>query len=126
MRWHQILNPKEAVKKQMPIHKRDRSFQNIVRDVDIDEIPLEYIESLTLILENGDRVIFEDDALQAVDEPNIVLFIMSAVEQLGEDYGSPVRDLEIIINYNKLETEIMHLTKKLLDKDKNDTGNSSV
>ena len=110
----------------MPIHKKDRSFQNIVRDVDIDEIPLDYIERLILVLQNGDRVIFEGEDLQDVDEPNIVLFIMSAVDDLGEDYGSPVCDVEIVIDYNRLEEEINKLTKNLLDKDTNDSSDTSV
>lgn len=110
----------------MPIHKRDRSFQNILRDANIDEIPVEFIERLVLVLENGDRVIFEGEDLQDVDEPNIVLFIMSAVEDLGEDYGSPVSDIEIIIDYNKLEDQINSLTKNLLDKNKDDSSNTSM
>lgn len=110
----------------MPIHKKDRSFQNILRDADIDEVPLEFVERLVLILENGDRVIFEGDDLQEVEEPNIVLFILSAVEDLGEDYGSPVRDIEIMIDYNKLEDQINNLTKNLLDKKKDDSSDSSM
>lgn len=110
----------------MPIHKKDRSFQNIVRDVDIDEIPLDYIERLILVLQNGDRVIFEGEDLQDVDEPNIVLFIMSAVDELAEDYGSPVNDIEIVIDYNRLEEEINKLTKNLLDKDTDDSSDTSM
>jgi len=110
----------------MPIHKKDRSFQNIVRDTDIDEIPLEYIEKVVLVLENGDRVIFEGEDLRDIEEPNIIMFIMSAVNDLGEDYGSPVRDIEIVIDYARLEEEIKNLTKNLLDKDKDDQSDSSV
>jgi hypothetical protein len=110
----------------MPIHKKDRSFQNIVRDTNIDEVPLDYIERLILVLDNGDRVIFEGADLRDIEEPNIVMFIMSAVEELGEDYGSPVRDIEIVIDYARLESEIKNLTKNLLDKDNNDTGDSST
>jgi len=109
----------------MPIHKKDRSFQNIVRDTDIDEIPLEYIEKVVLVLENGDRVIFEGEDLRDIEEPNIIMF-MSAVNDLGEDYGSPVRDIEIVIDYARLEEEIKNLTKNLLDKDKDDQSDSSV
>lgn len=110
----------------MPIHKKDRSFQNIVRDVDIGEIPVDYIERLVLVLENGDRIIFEGEDLRDIEEPNIILFIMSAVDELGEDYGSPVNDLEIVIDYTKLEHEINKLTKNLLDKDKDDSSDTSV
>lgn len=110
----------------MPIHKKDRSFQNILRDTPVDEVPLEFIDRLILCLENGDRVIFEGEDLQDVEEPNIVLFIMSAVDQLGKDYGSPVRDIEIVVDYVKLEDQIKNLTTNLLDKDKDDSSDSSV
>lgn len=110
----------------MPIHKKDRSFQNIVRDTNIDEVPLDYIERLILVLDNGDRVIFEGDDLRDNEEPNIVMFIMGAVEDLGEDYGSSVRGIEIVIDYTKLESEIKNLTKNLLDKDTNDPDNIST
>ena len=85
-----------------------------------------YCSSVVLVLENGDRVIFEGEDLQEIEEPNIVLFIMSAVDDLGQDYGSPVRDCEIVIDYTKLEHEINKLTKNLLDKDKNDSSDTSV
>ena len=110
----------------MPIHKKDRSFQNILRDADIGEVPLEYIERLILVLENNDRVVFEGEDLRDIEEPNIVLFIMSAVEDLGEDYGSPVRDIEIMIDYTKLEDQINKLTTNLLDKKKDDSSDSSM
>jgi len=110
----------------MPINKKDRTFQNILRDANIDEVPLEFVDRLILVLENGDRVIFEGEDLQDVDEPNIVLFILSAVEDLGEDYGSPVSDIEIVIDYNKLEDQINNLTKNLLDKKKDDSSDTSV
>lgn len=110
----------------MPIHKKDRSFQNILREANIDEVPVEYIERLVLCLENGDRIIFEGEDLQDVEEPNIVLFVLSCVDQLGEDYDSPVSDIEIIIDYNKLEKEIKSYTKKLLDKQQDDQSDSSV
>lgn len=111
----------------MPIHKKDRSFQNIIREVDIDKIPLEFIQSLSLRLENGDRVIFDGEDLQEIEEDNIILFLISAIDELGEEYGSPIEDLEIIINYNRLEEEIQKLTKNLLDKDNpNDSSNTSL
>lgn len=110
----------------MPIRKKDRTFQNIIRDVDIGNVPLDYIERLILVLENGDRVIFEGEDIRDIEEDNIIMFIMAAVDDLGEDYGSPVRDLEIVIDYNKLESEIRNLTQNLLDKDKDDQSNPSV
>jgi hypothetical protein len=51
---------------------------------------------------------------------------MAAVDDLGEDYGSPVQDLEIVIDYTKLESEVRGLTEKLLDKADDDQSNPSV
>ena len=110
----------------MPIHKRDRSFQNIVREIEIDKIPVDYIQSLALVLENGDRVLFDGEDLKNIEEENIILFLFSAIDELGEEYGSPVEDLQIIINYNQLEAEIMERTKKLLDKDSDDKSDPST
>ncbi len=110
----------------MPIRKKDRTFQNIIRDVDIGNVPLDFIERLILVLENGDRVIFEGDDIREIEEESIILFIMAAVDDLGEDYGSPVQDLEIVIDYTKLESEVRGLTEKLLDKADDDQSNPSV
>jgi hypothetical protein len=112
----------------MPIHKRDRSFQNIVREVNIEKIPVEFIQSLSVRLKNGDRIIFGGDDIREIDEENIVLFLKSIVEELSEEYGSPVDDLEIVINYDGLEKEIQRLTKNLLDKESSgdDSGDTST
>ena len=45
---------------------------------------------------------------------------MAAVDDLAEDYQSPVQDLEIVVDYNKLEAEVRGLTEKLLNKEKDD------
>jgi hypothetical protein len=111
----------------MPIHKRDRSFENIVREVEIDKIPVEYIQTLTLILENGDRIIFDGEELLQIDEDNILGFIATVIDELGEEYNSPVQDIEFVINYSRLEKEIISMTDRLLNKkDDNDQGNSST
>lgn len=41
---------------------------------------------------------------------------MTAVTELGEDYGSPVSDLQIIIDYKKLEKQVKSITSDLLEK----------
>jgi hypothetical protein len=110
----------------MPIHKRDRSFENIVREVEIEKIPVEYIQTLTLILENSDRIIFDGEDISQIDEDNILGFIATVIDELGGEYNSPVQDIEFVINYSRLEREINAMTDKLLNKkDDNDTSNSS-
>jgi len=103
----------------MPIHKRDRSFQKIISEVDIDEVPPEYVESISLFLENGDEIVFDKESLATIDEDNIFTFLMTAVEQLSEDYKSPVSDLQIMIDYKKLEKQVKSFTTDLLGKKEN-------
>jgi hypothetical protein len=111
----------------MPISKRDRSFQNIVRDIDIDTLPVEYIQSITLVLENSDRIIFDGEELNQIDEDNIVSILVTIADEISSEWNSPVDDVEIVINYSRIEDEIVSKTKKLLNKEDNDdTGDSSV
>ena len=111
----------------MPINKRDRSFQNIVRELDIEKIPVEYVESVTLILKNGDSIIFEGEDLEEIEEDNVISFIMAVSSDLAEEYGSEVENLEIVMNYSRLEQEIVDKTKALLNKGpKDDKSNTSV
>lgn len=111
----------------MPIHKRDRSFQNIVREVDIDKIPVEYIETLTLVLENNDRIIFDGNEISTIDEDNILALLVTVMDELGSEYDSPVSDVEFVINYKKIEEDIGSMTRALLSKkDNDDTGDSGM
>lgn len=104
----------------MPIHKRDRKFQSILNEVDIDEVPSEYIDSISMFLENGDEIIFEKQALESIDDENLFSFLMTAVAELSEDYGSSVTDLQIIIDFKKLEEQVKSITKDLLEKKNTD------
>jgi len=110
----------------MPINKKDRSFQNIVREIDIEKIPVEYVETMTLILANGDRIIFDGEDLGEIEDDNIVAFVMAAAEELGEEYGSAVENLEIVINYSRLEQEISDRTERLLKGPTDDKRNTSL
>lgn len=113
----------------MAIHKKDRSFQNIIREVDIDEIPLTYIHSLTLILDNGDRVkvSFDDEMLGELEDTSMVNVIKTISDEIMEQHQNSVQDIEIIINYKKIEDDVLSKTQTLLSGDvSNDSSNSSL
>jgi len=99
----------------MPIHKRDRNFQKIVSELEIKSVPTEFVQQLTLVCENGDRITFEDETIQTFqDEKDFVSAMIKLVED-NDDLQSNIVDVEIIINYKKLEENIGNLTKQLLD-----------
>jgi len=103
----------------MPIHKRNRSFQNIVRELDIQSIPAEFIQQLSLVCENGDRMTFEQPAIENIGEDDLVMTLIQLVED-NNDLESNVCDVEIVIDYRKLERTVSEQTDKLLRKnDKN-------
>jgi hypothetical protein len=109
----------------MPIKKKDRSFQNIVREIEIDQVPVEYIDTLTVVLENGDRVLFEGEDLEDIEADNIVSFIMAVADEMGEDYGSNISNIEIVVNYADLEQDVSEKVNNLLNK-KNDQSDTSL
>ena len=56
----------------MPIHKRDRNFQNIVSELDIKSIPTEYIQHIGLICETGDRIQFKGEQIKEFPGEDLV------------------------------------------------------
>jgi len=106
----------------MPIHKRDRNFQNIVSELDVKSIPTEYIQQLNLVCENGDRIAFrEDDLEEFQSDDDLVSGLINLVEG-NDDLQSRVIDVEIIVDYKKLENEVKSRTEKILSKTNNKNG----
>ena len=105
----------------MPIRKKDRNFQNIVRELQIKSVPIEFVEHLTLVTEDGDRVNFNGDMLNQVDAGNDLVPALVRLVEEQEDMGNIV-DVEIVIDYKKLEKEVNNKTKRLLEKTNNDNG----
>ena len=101
----------------MPVHKRDRNFQNIVRDLSISNVPAAYIQSLSLVTMSGDKITFQGEDInkniESDDEADVVSLLISMVED-NSDIDDEIVDVEIIIDYKKLETDIADLTNKLL------------
>ena len=99
----------------MPIHKRDRNFQNIVSELDIKSIPSEYIQQLTLVCENGDRISFLERDLADFKGGDLIAGLIHLVED-NADLKSRVIDVEIIVDYVKLENDIKQRTESILNK----------
>ena len=104
----------------MPIHKKDRSFQNIVSELEISSVPAEFLQQLSLVCENGERILFDKDTLDEIvdsGEPNLVKTLIDIVEQEGLE--KKITDVELVIDYKKLEQEVHIKTKELLGKNDN-------
>ena len=104
----------------MPIHKKDRSFQNIVSELEISSVPAEFLQQLSLVCENGERILFDKETLDEIvdsGQPNLVKTLIDIVEQEGLE--KKITDVELVIDYKKLEQEVHIKTKELLGKNDN-------
>jgi hypothetical protein len=99
----------------MPIHKRDRNFQKIVNELEIKSVPTEFVQQLTLVCENGDEIIFDEDTIKIYQEETDFITALIKLVEDNDDLQSKIIDVEIVINYKKLEENIGKLTKELLD-----------
>ena len=101
----------------MPIHKRDRNFQKIVSELHIKSVPTQYVQELVLICENGDRINFHGEDLDQIGEEEVVATLIRLVED-NNDLISKIIDVEMVIDYTKLEKDVKTQTEKILKNDK--------
>lgn len=99
----------------MPIHKRDRNFQKIVSELHIKSVPTQYVQELSLICENGDRINFNGIDIDEIGEEDVVATLIRLVED-NNDLISKIIDVEMIIDYTKLEQDVKKQTEKILKK----------
>ena len=99
----------------MPIHKRDRNFQQIVSKLEVKAIPGEYIQQLNLICENGERIAFLEEDIKSFEGADMVAGLINFVE--ASDIKTRVVDVEIIVDYNRLEQDVKKRTDQLLKND---------
>jgi len=99
----------------MPIHKRNRSFQRIISELEVKTIPGEYIQQLNLICENGDRIAFKEEDIKEFADDDLVAGLINFVE--ASDIKTRVVDVEIIVDYVKLEEDVNKRTDQLLKHD---------
>jgi hypothetical protein len=83
--------------------------------LEIKNIPAEFIDKLTLVCENDDRITFDGETMNDLGEDDLVANLIKLVEE-NQDLESQVVDVEIIIDYKKLEAEVNKRTEKLLKK----------
>ena len=101
----------------MPIQKRDRNFQKIVSELHIKSVPTQYVQELVLICENGDRINFHGEDLDQIGEEEVVATLIKLVED-NNDLISKIIDVEMVIDYTKLEKDVKTQTEKILKNDK--------
>ena len=94
----------------MAIRKKDRSFEDILKDVVMEEVPIEYITHIQLKLNNGNIIEFSQEELVGMKNANEVLKA-SGMEHLRDS----VQDIEVFIDSSKIKSRVVKYVKNLLN-----------
>lgn len=93
----------------MAIRKKDRSFEEILKDVVMEEVPIEYITHIQLKLLNGDVLEFSQEELVGMKDASEVLKAQG-LEHLREN----VQDIEVFIDSAKIKGKVVQYVRTLL------------
>lgn len=100
----------------MPIRKKDRSFDDILNDVIMNEVPVQYISEITVVLHDGRTLTFE--ATEITDMDNV----KNLLARKGlEEYSKMIADVQITMDSKKLKENVSGFVSALLEKHLNDT-----
>jgi hypothetical protein len=93
----------------MAIRRKDRSFEEILKDVVMEEVPIEYITHIQLKLHNGEVLEFNQEELVGMKDAGEVLKA-KGLEHLREN----VQDIEVFIDSAKIKNKVVQYVRNLL------------
>lgn len=93
----------------MAIRRKDRSFEEILKDVVMEEVPIEYITHIQLKLHNGEVLEFSQEELVGMKDASEVLRA-KGLEHLREN----IQDIEVFIDSAKIKGRVVQYVKGLL------------
>lgn len=93
----------------MAIRKKDRSFEEILKDVVMEEVPIEYITHIQLKLNTGDTLEFTQEDLVGMKDAKEVLKAQG-LEHLKDS----VADIEVFIDSTKIKNRVIQYVRNLL------------
>jgi hypothetical protein len=94
----------------MAIRKKDKSFEEILKDVVMEEVPIEYITHIQLKMVDGDVLEFTQEELVGMKTAGEVLKAQG-LEHLKEN----VQDIEVFIDSTKIKNKVIKYVRNLLD-----------
>ena len=94
----------------MAIYRRDRSFDNILRDVIADELPFRYVRHLEVELENGGAISWRKEDLEGFDS-------VAQVLAMNESLLDNIVDIRIEVDFGDIEDDVSARVQSLLGKD---------
>ena len=93
----------------MAIRKKDRSFEEILKDVVMEEVPIEYITHIQICLLNGDTIEFSGEELSGMKDASEVLKAQG-MEHLRDN----ILDIEVYIDSSKIKSRVIKYVRGIL------------
>lgn len=93
----------------MSIRKKDRSFEEMLREIHVEEVPVEYIEWIKVYLDDGSEVVFKKQDLTDIKTSNEIL-----TSKLLEEHIDRIVDFEVMMDSNLIKTKVTRFVGALL------------
>lgn len=93
----------------MSIRKKDRSFEEMLREIHVEEVPVEYIDWIKVYLADGSEVVFKKEELTDIKSSNELL----SSKHL-EQYLDSIVDFEVMMNSELIKTRVTRFVGALL------------
>jgi|TARA_B100000073_G_scaffold194235_1_gene160838 hypothetical protein len=82
----------------MAIKKTDRSFEQIVNEVQMHEIPIEYIVNIKLQLVSGKNLVLQQKDIKHIKSTNELLKSVSKEDDID--------DMQVVLDYEKIRVNV--------------------
>ena len=93
----------------MAVRKKDRSFDDILKDIIMEEVPTEYITHLHLKMKDGNVLEFTQEDIKGVKDAKDILK-SQGLEHMKEE----VADVEVFIDSAKIKNRVIKHVRGLL------------
>ena len=57
----------------MSIRKKDRSFEEMLREIQVNEVPVEYIDYIRVFLDDGSQIVFRQNELSGINDSGDII-----------------------------------------------------
>lgn len=93
----------------MSIRKKDRSFEEMLREIHVEEVPIEYIEWIKVYLDDGTEIMFRQTDLNGIKSSKDVLNIKELEQCLDR-----IVDFEVMMNSEMIKSRVTRFVGALL------------
>lgn len=90
----------------MAIRKKDRSFEEILKDVVMEEVPIEYITHIQLKLITGEVLEFNQEELEGLKDASEILKAQGL-----EHMRDSIQDIEVFIDSSKIKSRVIRYVR---------------